>query len=157
RARLCEMEGRPQGALDYLRAAQKQADQDSDLSRPAAAWFHMRSGDLLQAMGRLPEAEAAYREALNLFPRDYKTMTSLCRLASCRHDWEAAIDWGRQAAEIVPAPDTLALLGDAYASAGRKAEAAQQYRLIDAIATIAQAQGGVYDRQRALYYADHEQ
>jgi tetratricopeptide (TPR) repeat protein len=156
RARLCEMEGRPKGALDYLRAAQQQADRNSDLSRPAVAWFHMRRGDVLQAMGRLPEAEAAYHEALALFPRDYKTMTSLSRLASCRHNWQEAIRWGGQAAEIVPAPDTLALLGDAYAAAGRRAEAAQQYQLIEAIADIARAQGAVYDRQRSLYYADHD-
>jgi tetratricopeptide (TPR) repeat protein len=156
RARLCEMNGRPQGALDYLHAAQKQADQNSDLSRPAVAWFHMRRGDILLAMGRLPEAESAYGEALNLFPRDYKTMTSLCRLHACRHEWQEAILWGSRAAEIVPAPDTLALLGDAYAATARKAEAATQYRLIDAIAGIARAQGNVYDRQRALYYADHD-
>jgi tetratricopeptide (TPR) repeat protein len=142
--------------LDYLRGAQKQADQNLDLSVPAVAWFHMRSGDLLAATGRVEQAEAAYHEALALFPRDYKTMTSLCRLAACGKRWGEAIDWGRRAAEIVPAPDTLALLGDAYASSGQTHAAEQQYRLIDAIANIARARGGVYDRQRALYYADHD-
>jgi tetratricopeptide (TPR) repeat protein len=156
RARLCEMNGKPNVALEYLIRARKQADQDLELSRPAVAWFHMRIGDILFAIGRLPDAEISYREAVNIFPHDYKAMTSLCRLEACRRNWTQAITWGTAAAEIVPAPDTLALLGDAYAASGRAKEANRQYQLIETIATIARETGTVYDRQRALYYADHD-
>jgi tetratricopeptide (TPR) repeat protein len=156
RARLCEMKGKPQVALEYLLSARKQADEDLELSRPAVAWFHMRVADILAAMGKSQDAETAYREAVEIFPRDYKAMTSLSRLAACRHDWAQSITWGVRAADIVPAPDTLTLLGDAYSAMGRAMDANRQYRLIESIARIAQDTGTVYDRQRALYYADHD-
>jgi tetratricopeptide (TPR) repeat protein len=156
RARLAEMEGRPEAALVMLRKAQAQADQNANLPRENVAWFHMRVGDLLAAMGHAQEAGQAYQEALALYPRDYKTLKALARLAAGRGDWTSALAWSRQSAAIVPMPDTIALVGDAFATLGQKQEAESQYQLIEAIGKLSRAQGVVYDRQRALYCADHD-
>ena len=59
-------------------------------------------------------------------------------------------------AAIVPAPDTLALLGEAYAQLGQTDKAKAQFALVEKIGDLSEAQGALYDRQRAMYYADHE-
>ena len=50
-----------------------------------------------------------------------KPMTNA--LAAARHDWPQAIAWANKAAAIVPAPETMALLGDAYVASGKIQEA----------------------------------
>lgn len=155
RARLLDLRGQGAQALPLLRQAQSEADRNIDLPRENVAWFHLRVGDLCASQGRVQEAEASYREALALFPNDYKAMFALARLAAGRKQWQEAVTWGSKAAEIVPAPETLALVGDAYTELGRTADAERQYRLCEAIGRLAKAEGVVYDRQRALFCADH--
>lgn len=152
-ARFLEINGQPAAALALLRKAQVAADDNLDMSRPSVAWFHMRVGDVLAHMGRADEAERAYNGALAIFPQDYKTMTGLARLAAGRQDWPATISWGQKAAETMPNPEALALVGDAYAASGDSAEAARQYEMVDAFSDP--SQGILYDRQRALFLADH--
>ncbi len=110
----------------------------------------------MAGMGRAVEAEKAFREAIALFPRDYRAMTALARLDAAKGDWQGALTWGQKAAEIVPTPEVVALLGDAFAAQGNPRAAQAQYRLIEAMGTLARAQGVVYDRQRALFCADHD-
>ena len=56
----------------------------------------------------------------------------------------------------MPAPDTLALLGDARAALGETAKAKSQFALVEKIGVLSEANGALYDRQRAIYYADHD-
>lgn len=154
-ARLAELEGNPQGALALLSKAQSEADKNLDMPCESVAWYHMRVGNVLGNMGRAQAAEQAYREALALFPGDYRSMTALAKLEAGRGDWQGAIQWGQQAAAIVPTPEIIALIGDAQAALGHKQEAARQYQLVEAIGKLDRSQGVIYDRQRALFYADH--
>ena len=155
RARLQILEGKPQSACYLLQRAQTQADNNSDMPASNTAWFHMRRGDCLAGMGRAEEAEQAYHGALTLFPGDYRTLTALCRQSAGQGHWQKAIEWGQKAAAIVPADDTLALLYDAYIAIGNKTEAQNQLRILETIAHLSRLQGVIYDRQRALFYADH--
>lgn len=147
--------GRPAQALQLLRLAQASADGNLDAARENVAWFHMRVGDELARMGRVDEARKSYGEALSLYPHDYKTMTGLARLAAGRQDWAGTISWGLKAEQVVPTPEAVALVGDAYAASGNQKEAERQYRLIEAIGTISRAQNAVYDRYRAMFDANH--
>ncbi len=153
-ARLMEINGQPDASLAVLRRAQTIADANLDIARPSVAWFHMRVGDLLARIGRAGEAARAYEEALKIFPQDYKTMTGLTRLAAGRQDWPGAISWGQKAAEVMPNPEALALVGDAYAATHDTSEAQRQYQMVDAFSDP--SQGILYDRQRALFLADHD-
>lgn len=154
-ARLAELEGNPQGALALLSKAQSEADKNLDMPGESVAWYHMRVGNILAGMGRAQAAEQAYREGLKLFPGDYRSMTALAKLEAGRGDWQGAMQWGQQAAAIVPTPETIALIGDAQAALGQPAAAAHQYQLVEAIGNLDRSQGIIYDRQRALFYADH--
>ena len=154
-ARLFDINGQPALALSLLQRAQAEADANFDMPRENVAWFHMRVGDELARMGRVDAAAQSYQEALVLYPHDYKTMTGLARLAAGRQDWPETIRWGMKAEQIVPAPEAIALVGDAYAASGNQKEAESQYRLLEAIGTISRAQSMVYDRYRARFDADH--
>lgn len=156
RARLLEMNGQSDAARTQLERARDAAAQNIDIPRENLAWFCMRVGDLQAARGRMELAEQSYREALALFPNDQRTLTALTRLSAARGDWAATLTWGQQAANIVPTPEVIALLGDAYRTQGKMKEADAQYALLETMHRLDRAQGGVYDRQRALYLADHD-
>ena len=154
-ARLNELRGDSKGQLALLNQAVKLSDANPSIPAQSVAWFHERLGRCLSMMGRLNEAEQSYRAGLSVFPRDYRTMAALAHLCAARGDWKQSITWGQKAADIVPAPETLALLGDAYTALGEAQKAKSQFRLVEQIGTLSRAQGVIYDRQRALYYADH--
>lgn len=156
RARLLEMSGQLEAALAQLRLARDAAARNIDIPCENLAWFCMRVGDMQAALGRADAAEQSYREALALFPNDQRTLTALTRLSAARGDWAATLSWGQKAANIVPTPEVIALLGDAYQAQGKRQEAQTQYRLLETMHRLDRAQGGVYDRQRALYLADHD-
>ena len=155
-SRFSELKGDSKGQLDLLTRATAQADANIDASVQSVSWFHERRGRALFMAGDLDGAEGEYQRALKMFPRDFRTMAALTRLYAARNDWKKTVEWGEKAASIVPAPDTLALLGDAHAALGEPAKAKAQYALVEKIGVLSQASGAFYDRQRAIYYADHD-
>lgn len=52
----------------------------------------LQSGDLLRRLGRLPEAERAYRQALAIDPDNVHGWLGICRLALRRRDYQAAVE-----------------------------------------------------------------
>lgn len=156
-ARLLEIEGNNAGALQLLQRAATQAENNSDVPPQSVAWFFERLGHIQFGSGRLDEAQASYARGLQIFPRDYRSMAALARLYAARGDWKNCLLWGERAASIVPAPDTIALLGDAHAARGEGVLAAQKYALVEAMEKLSRSQGVVYDRQRALFYANRRQ
>lgn len=154
-ARLCEVRGENAKAVSLLQKAARLADANTDMPPQSVAWFHERLGHILFQTGRLDEAEQNYHAGLKVFPRDYRSMAALARLNAARNNWPQTIEWAKRAAEVVPAPETIALSGDAYAALGKTQDAQRQYRLVEQMGVLSQAQGVIYDRQRALFYAEH--
>lgn len=155
-SRFSELKGDGKNQLDLLTKATAEADSNIDASVQSIAWFHERRGRALFMNGQLDEAAHEYQSALQVFPRDYRTLAAFARLEAARQNWKGAIEWGEKAAAIVPAPDTLALLGDAHQQLGEPQKAAAQFALVEKIGGLSEAQGALYDRQRAMYYADHD-
>jgi len=56
----------------------------------------------------------------------------------------------------VPDPTFVAALGDLYKIAGRESDAAAQYGLVEQIGHLSKINGALYNRQIALFYADHD-
>lgn len=154
-ARANELHGDADGQLALLSRAARKADDDGNLAPQSVAWFHERLGRALFMRGQLDGAEQSYLSGLKVFPRDYRTMAALAHLNAARGDWNKTIEWGDKAAGIVPSPETLALLGDAYQALGQTQKARAQWKLVEQIGALSLAQGVIYDRQRALFYADH--
>jgi tetratricopeptide (TPR) repeat protein len=152
RARFAEVEGRIDRSIDLLRAAGRIADTLPDMPAEAVAWYHTMVGHRLIDTGKLDDGEQACKDALAIFPRDYRAMTGLAEAATSRRDWQAAVILGRKAVETSPQnPEAYRILGDAYAALGRTADAEQQYQLLE---QLAHSFPRIYDRHWALFCAD---
>jgi tetratricopeptide (TPR) repeat protein len=101
-------------------------------------------------------AERNYRESLKTFPDYYRALTSLGRVRAARGDLPVAIEQYEKVVGRLPDPSFLAALGDLYKLAGRDREAAAQYALVEQVARLSALNGALYNRQLALFYADHD-
>jgi tetratricopeptide (TPR) repeat protein len=152
RARFAELEGKMGRSIELLREASRIADSLPDMPAEAVAWYHTMVGHRLIDTGKLDLGVQSCKEALVIFPRDYRAMTGLAEAASSRRDWQGAVAWGKKAIETSPQnPEAFRILGDAYAELGRPGEADQQYRLLE---QLAHSFPRIYDRHWALFCAD---
>ena len=154
-ARFAELDGKVDQAIDLLRAAGRIADLLPDMPAEAVAWYHTMVGHRLIDSGRFDDGERACKDALAIFPRDYRAMTGLAEAAAFRRDWQGTLDWGRKAIEICAQnPETLKLMGEAYAALGQTVLAERHYRLLQ---DLAHSFPRIYDRHWALFCADSGQ
>jgi tetratricopeptide (TPR) repeat protein len=153
-AHLAALQGRPADALK-LSASALTAARTAGTTGTALSWYAFLDGTLAFQDGQLMRAEASFRAALAAWPRSYTALAGLARTRAARGDTAEAISLYQQAAAIVPQPQTLAALGDLYALAGRQDEAQQQYDTVRAIATLAAVNRQVYNRELALFDANH--
>ena len=153
RARLEAINGKSEAALRLLKTAQSLAAGRADIPAETVAWYHVTVGHALIESGRLDEGEQACRDALKVFPRDYRAMTGMAEAAAWRGDWRGAIEWGVQAVEVSPQnPTAIKLLANAYAALGEDTEAERQrHRLKE----LAHSFPRIYDRNWALFCADN--
>jgi tetratricopeptide (TPR) repeat protein len=152
RARLDALDGKPEEALRLMREARDLSDRIYDMPHEVAAWYHTMIGHALIDSGRLAEGEAACKEALAIFPRDYRAMTGLAEAAAWRKDWAAALDWAGEAVAIAPQnPEALRLLGDAHKERGDAAAAEREFRRLK---ELAHSFPRIYDRHWVLFCAD---
>ena len=154
-ARLGEFHGTLAQSQKLLEAAASTADQNYDMPRENVAWFHFRVGNVRWERGDCDGAIRAYEDALAWYPRDYRTMLGLAKVTAGQGNWPQAISWGEKSAAIVPMPETIGLLQDCYHAAAREIDAKREAEVMAAMATLSKAQGTIYDRQRAMYDADH--
>lgn len=120
-----------------------------------AAWALVQLGNLYYDTGRLDLAERSYREALVRFPRYVHAQAALGRVAAAhgRYDMAARL-YGRAVAKL-PLPQYEASLGDVLRLAGREAEAAKAYAVVDATENLLRANGVRTELETALFDLDH--
>jgi tetratricopeptide (TPR) repeat protein len=120
------------------------------------AFFHFQLGEMLRSRDALPDAEAAYRAAMELQPDHAPSAAGLARVLEARGHRDEAIPLLEAATARLPAPDLVAALGDLYALDGRADDAEDQWALVERIADVASASGSLHDRQLVLFLADHD-
>ena len=109
RARFEAIDGRPEQALRLMKEARALADERPDMPAEVVAWYGTMVGHMLIDSGQLDEGEKSCREALKVFPRDYRAMTGLAEAATWRGDHQGAVDWGLKALAIsAQNPEALA-------------------------------------------------
>ncbi len=164
-----DINGNSDRALSLLKDAAFQADQAPAMPSDAIAWFHTRVGIQLAKMGRHDEARVEYFTALRLYPRDYKSMAGLAKVAFQDGRWQDAIEWGLKSDDIAQMADVRALVGDAYAMLNDPTKAEEQYAKVATlvgrpsginsglheVAPAAGTHGHRLDRQYAIFCADH--
>ncbi len=153
-AHLASLQGRPADAL-RLSASALSAARDAGTTGTSLSWYAFLDGTLSFQDGQLERAETSFRAAIVAWPGSYAALAGLARTRAARGDSAEAISLYQQAAAIVPQPQTLAALGDLNALAGRTDEAQRQYDTVRAIATLAAVNRQVYNRELALFDANH--
>ena len=152
KARLEAVDGHPDAALRHLRKAERITRERPDMPPETVAWYHAMVGHALVESGRLDEGEAALRQALDAFPRDYRAMTGMAEAAAWRGDWRSAIDWASKAVAVAPQnPAALKVLADGNAALGRDDEANRQ---ADRLEALARSFPRIYDRNWAMFCAE---
>lgn len=153
-ARLAFLRGDTATARSWAREAVTAAA-DGGAGPETRAWYRVQLGDLDFAVGDLDGAQANYQAALTDFHGYYLATAGLAKVSAAQGDLTAAAQRYRRAVAVVPRPDLLAALGDVLAAQGRRREADDQYATVEYIGTLAKINRQVYNRQLALFYADH--
>lgn len=151
-AHLRSLHGDPEGAIALWQEAIR-------AGAPAAentAWCQVELGEEYFNIGKLKEAEAAYQEGLKTYRGYHRAAAGLARLRAAEGREAEAIKLYRQAIETIPYPHYLASLGDLYMKMGKAEEAEKQYALVEQIAKLDQVNQVLYNRDLALFYADHD-
>ncbi len=155
-ARVDTLRGRADNARARLSNALSMALAEVPHQRETVAWCGWQLGEVAFSVGNYEEAERRYREALTEFPDYYRAVGSLARTLAARGNIAAATEQAERAVRLLPDPSFLAQLGDLYKLSGREREASAQYALIEQIAHLSEINGVLYNRQLALFYADHD-
>lgn len=155
-ARLALLRGEPESATEHFTKALRLALAMPAPQRETVAWCRWQLGETAFLTGDYATAERHYRDALTTFPNYFRALASLGRVRAARGDLSGAAEQYQKAINIFPDPSYVAVLGDIYDLLGRKQDAAAQHRLVEAIAHLNVMAGNLYNRQEALFYADHD-
>jgi tetratricopeptide (TPR) repeat protein len=155
-ARLALLRGEPESATEHFRNGLRMALAVPVPQRETVAWCRWQLGETAFSTGDYPTAEKHYRDALVTFPNYFRARASLGRVRAARGDLSGAAEQYEKAINIFPDPSYVAALGDIYHLLGREQDAAAQYKLVEAIAHLSLETGNLYNRQQALFYADHD-
>src|SRR5262245_29149469 len=170
-ARLDGLEGprRPDARVAYLKflrgdsagavARMHEAVARVGLSTPVGeplAWTRVQLGHLPLVTGDLAGADAAYKDASAALGGYHPALAGAAAVQGARGQLQNAADLYRKALEVVPLPEYAAALGDVYTRLGRTGEAGKQYALVEYIGRLSALNRTVYNRELALFYADHD-
>lgn len=155
-ARLLFLEGDTAASQKHLFRALAFARNIPVPPRETVAWCQWQLGEMAFSRGNYRAAERGYHEALTTYPGYVQALASLGRVHAAQEDLRAAIPPYEEAVHRFPDPTFVAALGDLYHLAGREKDAQTQYALVEQIAHLSALNGSRYNRQLAIYYADHD-
>jgi tetratricopeptide (TPR) repeat protein len=155
-ARLAALHGDANGARGHFSKALTMALALPSPPRETVAWCRWQLGETAFSVGDYPTAEQHYRDALTTFPDYFRALASLGRVRAAQGDLIGAIEQYQHAVRIIPDPSFVAALGDLYKLAGSEKDAAVQYSLVEKIGLLNELNGTLYNRQLALFHADHD-
>jgi pentatricopeptide repeat protein len=155
-ARMAFLRGDNRGAQKHFEAARKLAQNLPVPPRETVAWCEWQLGETAFSVGDYKTAEKNYHAALETFPGYFRALASLGRVRAASGDLTGAIEQYETTVRILPDPNFVAALGDLYKLAGREDDARKQYELVEQIGNLSALNGTIYNRQLALFYADHD-
>jgi tetratricopeptide (TPR) repeat protein len=155
-ARLALLHGDNALAMRHFSTALKITTLMLEPPKETVAWCQWQLGETAFAGGAHAAAEKYYRDSLETFPDYFRSLASLGRVRAARGDMPDAIAQYEKVVKILPDPNFVAALGDLYKLSGRDEDAANQYKLVETIGHLSTLSGTLYNRQLALFYADHD-
>jgi tetratricopeptide (TPR) repeat protein len=144
-----ELRGDLAGALDVMQLAESSTDpHDAE----AKAWYTAHTGELYLKLGRLVEAERAFRQAAFFYPNYPHAVVGLGKVRAARGEEDAALAIYRDQFARTPTLDLAARIGDIFAARGRTEDSERYYQLAEDLAgpPVAQTEANL-----AMFLADH--
>lgn len=120
------------------------------------AWTHFMLAEQFFQCGKLDRAEAEATLSLAAYPRYHRALAEMGRIRVAQGRFPDAIRYYTQAIGIIPLPIYAAALGDVYARVDDKSNAGKQYELVEYIGKISALNKQVFNRELAMFYADHD-
>ena len=93
---------------------------------------------------------------MKTYPNYHRALAGLAKVSAAEGHLADAIELYKQAIGVIPLPAYAAALGDVYTKAGNSAEAKKNYDLVEYIARLNTFNQSVYNRELAVFYADHD-
>ncbi|MBA3600322.1 MAG: tetratricopeptide repeat protein [Acidobacteria bacterium] len=155
-ARLAQLKGDNSAVQKHYATALTLALNQPAPPRETVAWLRWQLGETAFSIGDYETAEKHFRDALVTFPDYYRAVASLGKSRAANNDLPGAIEHYEKAVRLLPDPQFIAALGDLYKLAGRETDAQKQYELVEQIGRLSELNGALYNRQLALFYADHD-
>jgi tetratricopeptide (TPR) repeat protein len=143
------------GAIELMKTSVAEGA-EAQLPHENLAWLYYELGEFETQAGDAESADAAYFDALNTHPGDYRALAALGKLRANNGRYEEAIVLYQKVIAVVPMPIFIAELGDLYARTGNQAEAQKQYALVEYIGLLGKINQVLHNRDLALFYADHD-
>ncbi len=155
-ARLAQIRGNNEKAQKHFATALTLALNLPAPPRETVAWLRWQLGETAFSVGDYESAEKHYRDSLVTFPDYFRAVASLGKVRAAQNDLTGAIEQYEKAVRLLPDPQFIAALGDLYTITGRDEDAKKQYELVEQIGRLSALNGALYNRQLALFYADHD-
>jgi len=155
RSHLAFIESQTDGARHLAAIAEREAVASGEFG-VGLAYYREAPAQISFDTGRYDDTARHYEAALRAAPGYYATLALLAKSRAAQGQTDDAIRLYEQAVAIVPQPDYLAALGDLYALKGDTRKANEEYQTVELIGTLAKINRQVYNRQLALFYADHD-
>jgi len=154
-SRLAFLQGEAREAARLAALAEDAAKSEGSFGA-SRSWFAAYRGRLALDAGHYDEAADHYRRAVDVAPDYHVAIAGLASARAAQGRTDDAIRLYEQAVAMVPEPASLAALGDLYTLTGDDRTAADRYATVEAIATLQAVNRQLYDRQLALFLADHD-
>lgn len=120
------------------------------------AWTHFMLAEQLLQAGDLDKAESEVARSLGSYAHYHRALAEMGKIRAAQGRFAEAIQYYTQAIGIIPLPMYAASLGDVYARIGDKTNAEKQYSLVEYIGKISALNKQVFNRELAMFYADHD-
>ncbi len=147
--------GAPMSSIDHMRRA-AEISAETRMVRESVAWSQFTLGENYFQVGDYGNAKDAYEDALKTYPGYHRALAGLAKVASAQSRFVDAIELYKKASAVIPLPAYAAALGDVYAKTGNAVEAKKQYDLVEYIGRLNTFNQTVYNRELAVFYADHD-
>jgi tetratricopeptide (TPR) repeat protein len=149
------IEGRiPQATDDLTRAIE--LAREIHLPAENVAWTEFMLGEQFFLAGDLAAAEKYETASLIDFPRYHRALAAMGQVRAAQGRYPEAIDFYRRAIAIIPLPLYVAALADIYTANNDPADAKKQFALVEYIGKLSAINQQVFNRELALFYADHD-
>ena len=145
-----QIEGRRAAAIDAMELA---LEAGSGIPEQEA-WARAQYGGMLLAVGRVADAEGAFRQALVLSPGYVQAEAGLARADAARGRFDRSASRLQTVIARLPSPQYAILLGDVLRRAGRVQEARETEGLVDVLEKLLAANGVRTELSTAVHDLD---